>query len=339
MDLRVVDRAQRGPSSIAAPTTPLPPEASPGSAPGEHAQGSPMASRSVTAWATIWLRRIDCPCNPPRHSQTDDFCEIVVERHRKSPTIWVSDREPSEWLTMTTDALLGQSAVDRLTSGAAHPRRRAPGRARSRRPGRRRRHHPRPERQRHVREKSVRHGGQCDSGGCAPAAVLSAFGRTDRHGPPTRSTRHSSWCGPSADPRQYRRPRLGEHGQAWVLAVNEQDDGIHARSGLSELTMTILDEWRVHELIELMRWASGRGPDLSKPTFRHMCDLATVPLRARRSCHMLSSTQAHPFQAFPPGSWIKPAERHSPVTPLARWCARAAAWRLPHRSGSSRRCA
>lgn len=29
-----------------------------------------------------------------------------------------SNREPSEWLTMMSDALLAQSAVDRLTSGA-----------------------------------------------------------------------------------------------------------------------------------------------------------------------------------------------------------------------------
>jgi hypothetical protein len=29
-----------------------------------------------------------------------------------------SSREPAEWLTMTSDALLAQSAVDRLTSGA-----------------------------------------------------------------------------------------------------------------------------------------------------------------------------------------------------------------------------
>ncbi|WP_341361320.1 ATP-binding protein [Georgenia sp. M64] len=51
-------------------------------------------------------------------TQTNDFYELVVERHRKAPTIWVSNREPSEWLGMTTDALLAQSAVDRLTSGA-----------------------------------------------------------------------------------------------------------------------------------------------------------------------------------------------------------------------------
>ena len=53
-------------------------------------------------------------------TQTSDFYELVVERHRKKSTIWVSNREPVEWLTMTTDALLAQSAVDRLTSGAHH---------------------------------------------------------------------------------------------------------------------------------------------------------------------------------------------------------------------------
>jgi len=51
-------------------------------------------------------------------TQTNDFYEIVVERHRKHPTIWVSNREPAEWLGMTTDTLLAQSAIDRLTSGA-----------------------------------------------------------------------------------------------------------------------------------------------------------------------------------------------------------------------------
>ena len=51
---------------------------------------------------------------------TSDFYELVVERHRKKSTIWVSNREPSEWLTMTTDAFLAQSAVDRLTSRAHH---------------------------------------------------------------------------------------------------------------------------------------------------------------------------------------------------------------------------
>ena len=50
--------------------------------------------------------------------ETNDFYEIVVERHRKASTIWVSNREPSEWLGMTSDTLLAQSAIDRLTSGA-----------------------------------------------------------------------------------------------------------------------------------------------------------------------------------------------------------------------------
>ena len=50
--------------------------------------------------------------------QTSDFYELVVERHRKAATIATSNREPAEWLTMMSDPLLAQSAVDRLTSGA-----------------------------------------------------------------------------------------------------------------------------------------------------------------------------------------------------------------------------
>ena len=51
-------------------------------------------------------------------TETNDFYELVVERHRKASTIITSNREPAEWLTMTSDALLAQSAIDRLTSGA-----------------------------------------------------------------------------------------------------------------------------------------------------------------------------------------------------------------------------
>ena len=51
-------------------------------------------------------------------TQTNDFYELVVERHRKASTIITSNREPSEWMSMMSDALLAQSAVDRLTSGA-----------------------------------------------------------------------------------------------------------------------------------------------------------------------------------------------------------------------------
>ena len=62
----------------------------------------------------------DFALKPLDATQTSDFYELVVERHRKKSTIWVSNREPAEWLTMTTDALLAQSAVDRLTSRAHH---------------------------------------------------------------------------------------------------------------------------------------------------------------------------------------------------------------------------
>lgn len=50
--------------------------------------------------------------------QTNDFYELVIERHHKTPTIWTSNREPAEWQAMTADTLLAQSAIDRLTSGA-----------------------------------------------------------------------------------------------------------------------------------------------------------------------------------------------------------------------------
>lgn len=74
--------------------------------------------RRITAVDLLILD--DFALKPLDATQTSDFYELVVERHRKRSTIWVSNREPSEWLTMTTDALLAQSAVDRLTSGAHH---------------------------------------------------------------------------------------------------------------------------------------------------------------------------------------------------------------------------
>jgi len=60
----------------------------------------------------------DFALRPLDTTQTNDFYEIIVERHRRASTIVTSNREPSEWLTMMSDALLAQSAVDRLTSGA-----------------------------------------------------------------------------------------------------------------------------------------------------------------------------------------------------------------------------
>jgi DNA replication protein DnaC len=60
----------------------------------------------------------DFALRPLNATETNDFYEIVVERHRRASTIVTSNREPSEWLNMMSDALLAQSAVDRLTSGA-----------------------------------------------------------------------------------------------------------------------------------------------------------------------------------------------------------------------------
>jgi DNA replication protein DnaC len=60
----------------------------------------------------------DFALRPLDATDTSDFYEITVERHRTKTTIVTSNREPAEWLTMTSDTLLTQSAVDRLTSTA-----------------------------------------------------------------------------------------------------------------------------------------------------------------------------------------------------------------------------
>jgi DNA replication protein DnaC len=61
----------------------------------------------------------DFALRPLDATTTADFYELVVERHKKASTVFTSNREPAEWLTMTTDPMLAQSAVDRLT-GSAH---------------------------------------------------------------------------------------------------------------------------------------------------------------------------------------------------------------------------
>ena len=58
----------------------------------------------------------DFALQPLDATETTDFYELIVERHRKKATIITSNREPSEWLAMMADPLLAQSAVDRLTS-------------------------------------------------------------------------------------------------------------------------------------------------------------------------------------------------------------------------------
>lgn len=57
------------------------------------------------------LQRLDA-------TETADFYELVVERHKAAATLITSNREPPEWLAMLADPLLAQSAVDRLQSAA-----------------------------------------------------------------------------------------------------------------------------------------------------------------------------------------------------------------------------
>ncbi len=60
----------------------------------------------------------DFALKPLNATETNDFYELVVDRHRRASTVVTSNREPAEWLTLMSDALLAQAAVDRLTSGA-----------------------------------------------------------------------------------------------------------------------------------------------------------------------------------------------------------------------------
>ncbi len=57
------------------------------------------------------LQRLDA-------TETTDFYQLCVERHQKAATVITSNRTPEEWLSMMTDPLLAQSAVDRLASTA-----------------------------------------------------------------------------------------------------------------------------------------------------------------------------------------------------------------------------
>lgn len=60
----------------------------------------------------------DFALQPLDATETADFYELIVERHRKTATVITSNREPAEWLPMMADPLLAQSAVDRLVSTA-----------------------------------------------------------------------------------------------------------------------------------------------------------------------------------------------------------------------------
>lgn len=60
----------------------------------------------------------DLALHPLGVDQTNDFYELIVERHRECSTIITSNREGPEILSMMADQLLGQSALDRLQSAA-----------------------------------------------------------------------------------------------------------------------------------------------------------------------------------------------------------------------------
>jgi DNA replication protein DnaC len=51
-------------------------------------------------------------------TETHDFYQMVVERHRRASTLLTSNREPQEWLALMADPMLAQSAVDRIVNSA-----------------------------------------------------------------------------------------------------------------------------------------------------------------------------------------------------------------------------
>ncbi|MHB8593101.1 MAG: ATP-binding protein [Acidimicrobiales bacterium] len=60
----------------------------------------------------------DFALHPLDVTETNDFYELVVERHRQGATVITSNRDPSEFLAQMADPLLAQSAVDRVQSAA-----------------------------------------------------------------------------------------------------------------------------------------------------------------------------------------------------------------------------
>jgi DNA replication protein DnaC len=60
----------------------------------------------------------DFALHPLDATETSDFYELVVERHRQGSMVITSNRDPSEFLAQMADPLLAQSAVDRIQSAA-----------------------------------------------------------------------------------------------------------------------------------------------------------------------------------------------------------------------------
>lgn len=57
------------------------------------------------------LRRLDA-------EQSSDFYELILERHRRGSTIVTSNRDIEEWVALFDDAILANSALDRLAHNA-----------------------------------------------------------------------------------------------------------------------------------------------------------------------------------------------------------------------------
>jgi DNA replication protein DnaC len=57
------------------------------------------------------LRRLDA-------TQSSDFYEVIIERHKRSSTILTSNRAVEEWIPLIDDPILAQSAFDRLAHNA-----------------------------------------------------------------------------------------------------------------------------------------------------------------------------------------------------------------------------
>ncbi len=51
-------------------------------------------------------------------AHSNDIYEVVIERHRRSPTILTFNRQVDEWMPLFDDSILAQSALDRLSHNA-----------------------------------------------------------------------------------------------------------------------------------------------------------------------------------------------------------------------------
>src|SRR5713226_6614215 len=60
----------------------------------------------------------DFALQPLDVTETNDFYDLVVEKHHNSSLVITSNRDPSEFLAQMADPLLAQSAIDRVQSAA-----------------------------------------------------------------------------------------------------------------------------------------------------------------------------------------------------------------------------